>query len=134
MPAAAARPYHSAGLDKIGRDAASLGEHEPVPVLRPRHGLGGLTQPEDGLVIVTLAADAAGQANPEIIGCQSIALLGPLLRTRSRTRQFFLRRGIVIQREFREFDLGSPGRLAQRTWRNHCFATPSSWATPEPVR
>jgi hypothetical protein len=48
-----------AGFYKIGRNAASLSEHEPIPVLCPGHGVGGFPQPDDGLMIVTLTADAA---------------------------------------------------------------------------
>src|ERR1700712_2484076 len=44
-------------FDKIDRDAPPLSEHEPVPVLRSRHGVGGLTKPCDGLSIVAFAAD-----------------------------------------------------------------------------
>lgn len=67
------------GLALVPGNAAALGKHAAVPVLRVHHAFRGALEPEGGARVITRHADALRQADREVERADEVALLGRTL-------------------------------------------------------
>ncbi len=98
---------------RVGVHASTFDEHAAVPVLRIDDAICRPAEPFGGLAVVTLNADAFGQANAEVEGGDEVAGFSRLLEPLAGA-DLILLVAVPAQQQVSEIDVGAGRPPAQR--------------------